>query len=231
MVDGIDGSGKSTILAAWQSHLESLGKKVFSLKQYWKEHHTHPTAVELEPNDAIFSAEPTTVWIGAAIREEMIQNGSNYSSQAIATAFSHDRLVLYNRVLLPLLQSGKIIIQDRGVSTSLCYQPIQDPSLDMDYIASLEGNAFALKHAPDHLIIVDVTVEEAMARVGTRHEKKDNSFFEKNTFLESVRHTYLDPSYQQRFTEHGTKIHILKSAGTIDTMNTAAIALLQTLLK
>ena len=46
MVDGIDGSGKRTIVEAMQQHLESLGRVSFDIGEWSKAHHTLP-----EPKD------------------------------------------------------------------------------------------------------------------------------------------------------------------------------------
>ncbi len=68
MIDGIDGSGKSTIMNMWQEILEAQGKKLFLLKDFWQENGRHPRADEI-PDDtyAIISAEPTYVWTGSSI--------------------------------------------------------------------------------------------------------------------------------------------------------------------
>jgi thymidylate kinase len=231
IIDGIDGSGKSTTIDAWTEYLINQGKKVFNLKTYWQEKKEHPSAADLADYEVIISSEPTLVWFGAAIRGEMIKHGSDYSPLAIANAYALDRLVLYKRVLLPLREQGKIIIQDRGVSTSLCYQPLQENGgLTMDMVAKIEGNAFALEHAPDHLVITDVTIENSINRLGGRTEKQDNAIFEKAAFLEKARTRFLDPEYQKHFTTRGTKIHVLNGNENIDIMRRDGIDFLKKLI-
>jgi thymidylate kinase len=78
MIDGIDGSGKTTIVQYWKEYLESLGKKVFDLKSYWKEHDRHPTFEEIKDCDVLFSAEMSYTGIGKVLREELINRASNY---------------------------------------------------------------------------------------------------------------------------------------------------------
>ncbi|MFH0857903.1 MAG: deoxynucleoside kinase [Candidatus Magasanikbacteria bacterium] len=222
IIDGIDGSGKSTVFKMWAEYLQEQGKKVFDLKTYWNEHHKHPEAEELMEYDVILSSEPTTVWTGAAIRQEMIQNGKDYSPLSLANAYSLDRHVLYKRVLVPLLDAGKIILQDRSVSTSICYQSTQKNGLSMDTIANLEGNAFALEHAPDHFVIANLPAEEAMRRLGKRSEKQDNAIFEKTEFLEKVQQKYLSPEYQKYFLDRGTTLHIFDADKDIESMKLEA---------
>ncbi|PJA89827.1 MAG: hypothetical protein CO137_02145 [Candidatus Magasanikbacteria bacterium CG_4_9_14_3_um_filter_32_9] len=230
IVDGIDGSGKTTIIKTWAEYLEKQGKKVFNLVDYWKENEKHPKAEDLMEYDVIISGEPTHAWIGKAIRDEIIQNGNDYSAKATAEAYSLDRLVLYKRILLPLLKAGKIILQDRSVSTSLCYQPIQG-NISMDFVANLEGNAFTLKNAPDYLIIADLPVDSALTRLSKRYEKKDNTIFENKPFLEKARTQFLNPEYQKYFTQKNTQIKVLNVNTEIDIMKTNALDLLKQIIK
>ncbi|MBU0661219.1 hypothetical protein KKG22_03495 [Patescibacteria group bacterium] len=230
IIDGIDGSGKSTVLDTWGNTLESLGKKVFHLKKYWQEHKAHPTATELMDYDVIMSAEPTHAWIGKAIREEMIQDGNDYNMHDIASAYALDRLVLYKRLILPLRKAGKLIIQDRSVSTSLCYQPLASDNITMEEIAKIPGNAFALKHPPDHFVIANVSPEEAMKRLSLRTEKEDNAIFEKEQFLKKAQARFLDKTYQTYFKKHGTHIHLLDCNQKIAIMKETSITLLNHLL-
>ena len=37
IVDGIDGSGKGTVINGIKEYYEKHGKKVFDLREYWKE--------------------------------------------------------------------------------------------------------------------------------------------------------------------------------------------------
>lgn len=222
MIDGIDGSGKSTIIQTWQDTLIDMGKRVFSLKQYMHDHQTLPTVAELEPFDVILSAEPTYVWVGAAIRAEMINHATSYTTTAIAEAYALDRLVLYTRLILPLLAQGKTVIQDRGVSTSLCYQSVQDNPLSLEDIASIEGNTFALAHAPDHLFLTHIPPAEAMQRLGKRDDKQDNAMFEQQAFLQKAHDRFHSELFQGYFSSKGTTIHTLHTNQDIDEMKQTA---------
>lgn len=218
MIDGIDGSGKSTIVESWKKYFEQKGKKVFDLRDFWKDNIDHPTPDDLMQYDIIFSGEPTHVWFGRAIRKEIIKTDSDYSALATANAYALDRLVLYKRLLLPLLKAGKTIIQDRGVSTSLCYQPVQDGTITMEEVASLEGNQFALTHRPDYLIIADLPVDVALSRLDTRFDKQDDARFEQKEFLQKARSVFLSKKYQALVKDHGTEVILLNTEGNIDIM-------------
>ncbi len=211
MVDGIDGSGKSTVLRTWQELLTARQYQVFSLKDFWAEHKRHPEPHEIPADTfAIVSAEPTYVWTGAAIREEMVQkNGRVYTGGALADAFALDRLVLYTRVLVPAMARGMHVIQDRGVSTSLCYQSCyNNHELSMTEIAQREGNAHALNHRPDVLMLMDVTPERCMERLASRAaQKDDNAIFEYLAFQKELDACYRSDAFAELFRARGTTIN------------------------
>ena len=231
MIDGIDGSGKSTVVSAWKKYLMDQEKTIFDLKNYLKEKDRYPEPYELTDYDIIFSAEPTYTGIGKVIRNELINSYTSYTPKAVAEAFSLDRLVLYTKIIIPLLKNNKIIIQDRGVSSSLAYQPLTHQEITTDFVASLPGNQLALANRPDYLIIVDCEAKVAFDRIHSRVDKQDNAIFEQIDFLEKLAARYLDKNYQELFTDKGTKILHLNGNEKIDIMNEQAISLLKTILK
>ena len=231
MVDGIEGSGKSTILEAWKEHLTNEGKTLFDLKDYWKEHGKHPEFSEMKSYDFILTSEPSYVGIGKVIREELIKNGTSYPGRAIAEAYSLDRLIIYNKIVIPALREGKCIIQDRGVSTSLCYQPLTDPSVSRTWVSELSGNALALdEHRPDHLILLQIDPERATNRLSGRLNKQDDAIFEKLDFQKKIAKVFASSEYQQFFTARGTQVHNLPAEDELAIMKERAISLLKDLL-
>ncbi|TAN33394.1 hypothetical protein EPN28_02490 [Patescibacteria group bacterium] len=229
VIDGIDGSGKGTIINFWKEELAAEGNGIFDLKNYIKETCEYPSLTETRPYDFIFSAEPTYTGVGKVIREELIKNGNNYSMAAIAQAYSLDRLILYKKMYIPLLADGRCIIADRSFSTSLAYQTFGG-EMNFAGIAALPGNALALEHRPDHLIICDLQAEEALARLNERGDKKDNAVFEKLEFLKKAEAQFKNPEYQKIFTDRGTAVHYLSTADKIDIIKQKAVALLKTIL-
>lgn len=227
MVDGIDGCGKSTIVNCWKQFLKENGNPLFDLKNYWQTNHAYPKPAEIKSYDFIFSAEPTYVGIGEIIRQELINQNNDYPAQAIAEAFSLDRLILYNKIILPLVKDEKCIIQDRGISTSLAYQSIQSAELNLQKVANLIGNRLAISNRPDWLIIVDTEPETCIARLQARMEKTDNAIFEKLEFLKKLQIQFKNMEYQKIFAERGCKIIYLNGNEKIDIMKKEAIKLLQ----
>jgi dTMP kinase len=231
ILDGIDGCGKDTVLNTWKDYLTSEGNAVFDLKKYWLEKGCYPELSEIRAYDFIFSAEPTYIGAGKIIREELIKSNTTYPAETVAEAFSLDRMVLYKRIITPLLNEGKIIINNRGISTSLAYQYIQNPELTIEKLSSLSGNRLALEYRPDHLILLHLKPETAMERLAKRTEKQDDSIFEKLDFLKKLDARFNSQEYQKIFTDRDTQIHTLSTEENIDIMKTNAIELLQKLIQ
>jgi dTMP kinase len=228
MIDGIDGSGKDTIANIWKEKLTAEGNAIFDVRDYWKEKGTYPDFNELKSYDFIFTAEPTYVGVGKVIRDEFIKNGTHYPNLAIAHAYALDRIVHYEKIVIPALQDGKCVIMVRGVSTSLCYQALSG-ELSLSTLAALPGNTVALENRPDHLILLSITPEQALSRLPGRF-KNDNAIFEKQDFLEKATAFFNSKPYQDLFTSRGTQIQQLPSHEDPATMKERALKLLTTLL-
>jgi dTMP kinase len=222
ITDGIDGSGKGTIVKALADWAIAKKMKVLDLKEYWKTKHTFPEPEEIADYDVLISAEPTFSMVGQAIREEIVrENNRHYSAQTAAQAFSLDREILYRRIIIPALEQGKIIFQERGVTTSLVYQPVQDETMELEKIIELPGNNLALEHRPDLLIIALVEPREAMLRIDERG-KKDNSIFEKLPFLKKIAERFAAPWFREFMEFRGSEFVYLKTDKTVyDTIKKA----------
>ncbi|KYK27219.1 hypothetical protein AYK26_04110 [Euryarchaeota archaeon SM23-78] len=222
IIDGPDGSGKTTIVHGITDYLKNKGKKVFDLKEYWKTSHTLPEPEELYIYDVIISAEPTYSLVGGAIRDELVkENKRHYSAFATATAFSLDRLILYKRIIIPLLEQGKTIIQDRSVTTSIVYQPIQAEPLSLKKLLSLEGNELALKYRPDLLIIADTQPEVCLKRLSERAQK-DHAVFENLDFQTKAYKRFMSKWFSKLFKDRGSRVVYLDAGKSIrETINEA----------
>lgn len=230
MLDGIDGSGKDTINDAWKKFLEDENKKIFDLKKYWIENKKYPELDEIKYFDFILSAEPTYVGMGMIIREELIKNGRDYPPEAIANAFSLDRLILYKKIIAPLIDMGKTVIQVRGISSSLAYQSTQHTELTLGKLSRMPGNEFALKYRPDHLVLMDISLTETLTRLALRQDKKDDAIFEKSEFLKKLITKYESEEFEKIFTSRGTTMHRLSAEEKIDIMKANGINLLKSIL-
>lgn len=206
MIDGLDGSGKGTAVSALRDYFEKQGKKIFDLREYWQGTNDIPSVEEVMEYDVICSAEPTFSMVGKVIREEIVRtNQRQYSGMTTAQAFALDREILYKKLIIPAKKAGKIIIQERGVTTSLVYQPVQNEKIQLKEIINIPGNQVAIKNAPDLLIIVKVDPEVAIERLNAR-EKKDQAIFENLVFQRKVQYRFESNWLKKLFTHYNSKM-------------------------
>lgn len=226
MIDGLDGSGKGVAVDALKEYFISRGKKVLDLREYWRENEGFPDTSDY---DVIASAEPTFTNIGKKIRNKLIKKGNEHSGKEVANAYSDDRLELYQKIILPALNKGKIIIQERGVVTSLVYQPLMDNGYTLEEIKNLKGNKLCLEHTPDLLVITVVKPEVVMERLKNR-EKQDEAIFEKLGFQKKIEKIYESEWLKNEFEEKGTKVVYLDTnpPNTIQDTKKKIIELFQT---
>lgn len=139
-LEGIDGSGKSTIMK--------------SLKLYFK-----------GKNDVLFTREPTREWTGEvvnrAIREET-------DPMAELFLFVADHANHLSKTIRPGIENNMIVISDRYSDSRYAYQGatlkgiIKQP---LEWVMDLHRDWTIV---PDLTILFDVSPEIAISRVGTR---------------------------------------------------------------
>lgn len=237
-VDGIDGAGKSTLLQAAHEWIVSRGLKPFDTVTFCKEHGRPPSIEELGTYDVLFTAEPTHAWIGRAIRDEFIRTGTGYGARIAAQAFALDRLLQITRIINPFLQHHpeRIVIQDRGLISSLAYQPLQSEiekdaePVTVDWLLSLEGNKFGLEYRPDAFVFLDVDAAVAQQRLAGRNEKLDDVRFENPVFQAALAERYRDPHVTTPLTERGTQLLTIDGGKTKQEVAAAMQAFLQELI-
>lgn len=171
MIDGIAGSGKSTVARAFAKSIEERGLTVFSLEEFEKREHRLPTIEEIAHADILWVAEPTKSWVGAAIRQEILRTDDPYSAKIVAHAFAIDRAILYQRLIIPAKKQGMHILHERGVFTSIAYQGAMQGGYSREEITHLPGNDIALSALPDHFIVFSPRdVEQGLERIGKRND-------------------------------------------------------------
>lgn len=161
-IEGLDGSGKSTITKHLTFFLENV------LKQSVK--------LTYEPNDPSCG--------GDYIRLVLAKKIPNYTLRTLMLAFAANRLDHCNRVINPWLdQDGKapILICDRYYLSSLVYQ--SDHEISFDEVMEVNHAA----RIPDLTIFMNVSNEVCLQRMNTRN--KPLELFERN--LSDTRSKYL----------------------------------------
>lgn len=219
IVDGIDGSGKGTIVQALVERRRKAGARVFDLRAFTREQRRFPEPEELAGYNLLVTGEPTYAWVGAAIREEIVRaNSRDYGARCTAEAFALDRLLHYRRVLLPARECGMDIVAERSVTSTLVYQMVQNAAgaLTVDDIAALEGNRLALANPPDLLLLLSVDPSRALRRLELRIDKQDEAIFERLSMLEALHAGFHAPAFRHILTKHGWHIAEVDANGAVE---------------
>lgn len=158
-IEGIDGSGKSTL---------SLNLAKNMVTQGW------PIQLTKEPGDTP---------LGSHLRAILHDKTLNKTSKAEYLLFASDRAQHMSTVVLPALNKKKIVISDRLGDSSVVYQGFAR-GLDVNIIMTI--NAWAMEQQePDIILCVKVPAEVAMQRLVARNvpltsfEQESSHFFQK----------------------------------------------------
>ncbi len=163
-IEGIDGSGKSTLSRRLKSYLEDKGYRVF------------------------LTSEP---YGNPLIREEWIKSGSVESALKLAISFITDRVV-HSRKIAERIRKGYIVISDRYFLSTVAYQGLNlKPELATPekVLSFLLGISEPVEAWPECTIMLDVDPDISVSRISGR---KGRSPFEEKGYLEDVRSFYLE---------------------------------------
>jgi dTMP kinase len=153
--EGVDGAGKSTQLKLLLKHLDEI------------------------KFEYVFTREPGGTPVSERIREILLDS-TNTSVSVITEAllFAASRSELVKNVIRPALESGKTVICDRYVDSSLVYQGFAG-GLPVEFLSQINQMATgALK--PHRTIVLDLPLDVARSRRESsphdRMEQKDDWF-------------------------------------------------------
>ncbi|MFN3921363.1 MAG: dTMP kinase [Caldimicrobium sp.] len=152
--EGIDGVGKTTIFNKLRED------KAFS--------------------HFLFSFEPTLGFYGQKIRNLLLNKKA--TSSELLDLFLKDRQEHVEKVILPALIKGKVLILDRYYLSTLAYQGDEETLLEL-----LKKNE-TFSPMPDLVLYFELSPEEAIKRITQRGDKK--SLFEKEDSLRKIAKNY-----------------------------------------
>jgi len=163
--EGIDGSGKGTIISEAKKFLVEKG---------------------VPAEKILVTAEPTNGFYGKKLRELLKTDvNPNVNAQQFLELYVADRKEHIEKELVPTLQEGKIILCDRYKYSTFVYQSIQGISIEK--IRELHKGMLV----PDLVFILDVPVDVALERISSDSNRTHKEVFEKKDFLEKVRQGFL----------------------------------------
>jgi dTMP kinase len=163
-IEGGEGAGKSTVLAAVRDVLQARGFEVVATR------------------------EPGGTAAGEAVRALLLNNGTSLVPEAELLLMFASRAQLVRELVQPALARGAAVVSDRFTDASFAYQG-GGRGIDSGIIAGLERWAAGIK--PDLTLLLDVGVEVGMARARSRGGDPDRIESERGEFFERVRASYL----------------------------------------
>jgi dTMP kinase len=149
--EGVEGCGKSTHVKRLATHL-----------------------------DALVTREPGGTVIGTTLREIMANTANTHlSPRAEALLMSADRAQHLHELVVPTLESGRHVVSDRSVYSSLAYQGY---GRQLDLTQLRQFNDFAINSRwPDLVVYLRVDLAAVRARLQKRDtdrfEREDDAFF------------------------------------------------------
>lgn len=215
------------MLAAVTDWAVECGHRIWRL-QDWQEP-VPPRFEDISDYDVYFTFEPTRTWIGSAIRQELSRTDKPYGGEELAHAFALDRELNYRRLIIPALSVGKTVIQDRGVSSSIVYQPVMPNSVPIETILSLPGNRLALEYAPTALVLTKLPAAAAAARIAGRGGESKGVFADVE-FLKKQEERFASDWFRKLFEKHGTKVFELDMSGSLEESQRLATELIDHIL-
>lgn len=158
VIEGIDGTGKST-------QVQRLGEWFIS-----------------QGREVVLSREPTDGPWGKKVRESAATG--RLSPEEELEYFLNDRRQHVTELIAPSLAAGKVVILDRYYFSTMAYQGTRgfDPM-------EIRRKNEAFAPVPDLLLIMDIDVDSALKRIGTRGDTANE--FEKRENLQRCRDIFL----------------------------------------
>ncbi len=160
-IEGVEGSGKSTLVGRLAASLRAEGQ------------------------DVVLTAEPGGDRVAEQIRKLLLDSANTISERAELLLFEAARAQHVNKVILPALERGAIVICDRFADSSLAYQGYAR-GIDLAVVRTL--NDFATRGlTPNVTILLDLPAE-----VGLNRTKMTDRFSSEGIeFHNAVREGYL----------------------------------------
>ena len=162
-IEGIDGTGKSTLIAALKEKLADL--------------------------DPVFTREPGATWVGEAVRRAIKEQTDPVTE---ATLFVADHAAHLATLVRPALAQGKLVISDRYTDSRYAYQSVTLDGIIPHPVEWLQAMHNHWSIVPDKTFLLVLSVDAALARLseknGREHfERREVLEKVQNNYLEFAR--------------------------------------------
>lgn len=162
-LDGIDGVGKSTQIARLADHLRGLGRDVVCVR------------------------DPGSTDVGAKLRSILLDSSVTMRRRTEAMLFMASRVEMIDQVITPALSSGKTVISDRFLLSTVVYQSVGGEE-SPDWLWRM--GQLANDHlSPGLTVLLDMPAAESMRRITGPRDRMESRGVD---YLELVRQAFLD---------------------------------------
>jgi dTMP kinase len=161
VIEGIDGTGKTTLAARLAERLRETGRTVVLLR------------------------EPTDGEYGRRIRALAKDGRQNVRPADELELFIRDRIENCRENIRPALERGEFVVMDRYYLSSAAYQGAL--GLDPEMILNRNERIAVL---PDLVLLLDIPVQTGLQRISS-FRKSGPDLFESGPYLEKVRSIFL----------------------------------------
>lgn len=169
-LEGIDGSGKTTQVELLAKEFEKQGKEVIR---------TH---------------EPRRESVVGKLVHEILTAKVNVPPVSLQYLFAADRAIHQEQIVIPALQSGKVVISDRNFWSAIPYGLLDRSESGKEENTDQLLSALSILSmyhefiVPDKTFIMDIGVEQAASRL--EKKGKDAEIYEKREKLEKLKAGY-----------------------------------------
>jgi dTMP kinase len=191
VLEGMDGSGTTTAATG-------LTKRVFDVD---KQHLV------------LLTREPTKRTHGREIRKLLADKDLDVAAcgEKMTDLFVLDRYDHTDKVVIPALKEGLVVIQDRGEYSTVAYQGgVQ--GISYQFIFDKHKDMLAV---PDAVIVFDVTLENALARMGKSTAHKEA--FDQGSIPAKSNRAYKElPAIFERYAPGKHPIHVIDANKSVE---------------
>lgn len=186
VIEGQDGTGKSTQAELLKKHFESVGKEVVMLE---------------EPDGDLPQAHD--------LHDMILTRGYNLEPLTNVLLFTAARVELWKKIAEPVLKRGGVVISARNYWSTLAYQGYGE-GVSRSKIIRITKDLLPEKYfKPDYGFILTVPDEVRLARQGDRGKAKETFEKKPNEFQQKVNAAY--PKIA-----HDFNLEIIDASGTIE---------------
>ena len=142
-IEGIDGTGKSTLIEALKGELADL--------------------------NPVFTREPGATWVGESVRRAIKEQIDPVTE---ATLFVADHAAHLAHVIRPALAEGKLVISDRYTDSRYAYQSVTLDGIiprPLEWLRAMHDNWSIV---PDKTFLLVISVDAALARLAEKNGRE-----------------------------------------------------------